>query len=58
VNYTGSRFETPSLPVPYILVPGSASLAKGQSITVSVQFKDPSSAPIHFIPAVYTRSVN
>jgi hypothetical protein len=38
---------------PYLTVPDIASLASGQSATVSVQFHDPSFGPINFTPAVY-----
>jgi len=42
---------------PYITVPGAASLASGQSATVSVQFRNPSNALIHFTPTIYSGSL-
>jgi hypothetical protein len=39
--------------VPYIVVPGTGSLAPGQTAIVSVQFRDPSNAMITFSPVAY-----
>ncbi len=39
---------------PYLSVPGSGSLAPGQSVTVPVQFSNPANASIVFIPKVYS----
>jgi hypothetical protein len=52
VNATGNLPGTP-----YLTIPGSA-LAPGQSITVPVQFKNPSNATINFTPAIYSGSIN
>jgi hypothetical protein len=41
---------------PYLTVPALASLAPGQSVTISVQFKNPSNALINFTPAIYSGS--
>lgn len=41
---------------PYITVSGTASLASGQSATVSVQFTDPSNSAINFTPLIYAGS--
>jgi hypothetical protein len=49
VNATGSLSGTP-----YMTVPMSGSLAPGQSVTVSVQFKNPLNATINFTPALYS----
>jgi hypothetical protein len=49
VNATGSLS-----PPPYLTVP--ANLAPGQSVTVSVKFKNPSNATINFTPAIYSGS--
>src|SRR5271157_864688 len=43
---------------PYLTVPALASLAPGQSVTVSVQFKNPSNGPINFTPVIYSGSMN
>jgi hypothetical protein len=43
---------------PYLTVPAPASLAPGQSVTVSVQFKNPSNATINFTPVIYSGSIN
>jgi hypothetical protein len=51
VNAAGNPAGTP-----YLTVPAVASLPPGQSITISVQFKNPSNAPIHFTPAIYSGS--
>jgi hypothetical protein len=52
VNATGKLSGTSYLTVP------TASLAPGQSVTVSVQFTDPSNATINLIPAIYSGSFN
>jgi len=43
---------------PYLTVPGVGSLAPGQKATVTVQFKDPSNAPINSTPVIYSGSMN
>jgi hypothetical protein len=48
VNATGTSGGTP-----FIVVPGTGSLAPGQSVSVAVQFRDPSNALINFAPVVY-----
>lgn len=48
VNATGTSGGTP-----FIVVPGTGSLAPGQSVSVTVQFRDPSNALISFAPVVY-----
>ena len=53
VNATSNLSGTP-----YLTVPAVASLAPGQSATVSVQFKNPSNATINFTPAIYSGSIN
>lgn len=53
VDATGDLSGTP-----YLTVPALASLAPGQSATVSVQFKNPSNATINFTPAIYSGSIN
>jgi hypothetical protein len=53
VNTTSNLSGTP-----YLTVPALASLAPGQSATVSVQFKNPSNATINLAPAVYSGSIN
>jgi hypothetical protein len=50
VNATGSLSGPPYLTVP------TASLAPGQSVTVSVKFQNPSDATINFTPAIYSGS--
>jgi hypothetical protein len=52
VNATGKLSGTPYLTVP------TASLAPGQSVTVGVQFKNPSNATINLTPAIYSGSFN
>jgi hypothetical protein len=49
VNASGSLSGTS-----YLTVPASSGLGTGQSITVNVQFKNPSNATINFTPAVYS----
>ena len=41
---------------PYITIPGITSLAAGQSVTVQVQFSNPSNAVINFTPELYAGS--
>ena len=48
VNATGTSGGTP-----FIVVPGTGSLAPGQSVSATVQFRDPSNALINFAPVVY-----
>jgi len=48
VNATGSISGSP-----YLTVPAIANLAPGQSVTVSVQFKNPSNATINFTPVIF-----
>jgi len=43
---------------PYLTVPALASLAPGESVTVSVKFKNPSNAKINFTPVIYSGSIN
>ena len=43
--------------IPYLTVPGLSKLSPGQSATVSVQFKDPSNATIHFTPVIQEGSL-
>jgi hypothetical protein len=52
VNATGDLSGTP-----YLTLPTAASLASGQSVTVSVQFKNPSYATINFTPVIYSGSI-
>jgi len=52
-NETGDLSGTP-----YLAIPGVGSLAPGQKATVTVQFKDPSNAPINFTPVIYSGSIN
>ncbi len=42
---------------PYLTVPAVASLAPGQSATVSVQFDNPSFGTINFTPVIYSGSI-
>jgi hypothetical protein len=53
VNATNNLSGTP-----YLTLPALASLAAGQSVTVSVQFKNPSNAAINLTPAIYSGSIN
>jgi len=53
VNATGNLSGTP-----YLTVPAVTSLAPGQSVTVSVQFKNPANAAINITPAIYSGSIN
>lgn len=50
-NGTGDLSGTPYLTIPTL------ALAPGQSITVSVQFKNPSNATINLSPAIYSGSI-
>jgi hypothetical protein len=43
---------------PVITMPGVATLASGQSVTISVQFKNPSNAAINLTPVIYSGSIN
>ncbi len=43
---------------PFVTVPTATSLAPGQSASATVQFRDPSNAPIGYTPTVYTGSLN
>jgi hypothetical protein len=43
---------------PYVTVPAVTSLAPAQSVTVSVQFENPSNATVSFTPVIYSGSVN
>ena len=52
-NATGELSGTP-----YLTIPALAGLAPGQSVTVSVQFNNPSNATIHFTPTIYSGSIN
>jgi hypothetical protein len=42
---------------PFLTVPAVASLASGQSATVSVQFQDPSFGTINFTPMIHSGSI-
>jgi hypothetical protein len=53
VNATANLTGTP-----YLTVPAVATLAPSQSVTVSVQFKNPSNAVINFTPAIYSGVIN
>ena len=53
VNATGNLSGTP-----YLTIPALNGLGPGQSVTVSVQFSNPSNAKITVIPVVYTGSIN
>jgi hypothetical protein len=43
--------------VPYVTVSAVTSLAAGQSVTVAVQFKNPSFGTINFTPQIYSGSI-
>jgi hypothetical protein len=43
---------------PYVKVPGIASLAAGQSVTVSVQLRNPSNVTLNLTPDIYSGSIN
>ena len=51
-NATGDLSGTPYMTITTL------ALASGQSITVSVQFKNPSNATINFTPAIYSGSIS
>jgi hypothetical protein len=53
VNATASLSGTP-----YLTVPAVASLAPGQSVTIGVQFKNPSNATLNLSPVIYSGSIN
>lgn len=53
VNETGNLSGTP-----YITVPAASGLPPGQSITLSVQFKNPSNATIDVSPAIYSGTIS
>ena len=53
VNATGNLSGTP-----YLTVPSVASLAPGQSATVSVQFSNPLNATIKFTPVIYSGGID
>jgi YVTN family beta-propeller protein len=42
---------------PFLIVPGTAKLAAGQSASVSVEFQNPSFGMINFMPVVYSGSL-
>jgi uncharacterized protein len=52
VNATGDFSGSP-----FLTVAAVASLASGQSATVSVQFQDPSFGTINFTPVIYSGSI-
>ena len=54
VNATGSLVGR----IPYLTVPAGGSLAPGQSVTVSVQFKNPADATINFTPTICSGSIS
>jgi hypothetical protein len=41
---------------PFITIPALVSMAPGQSVTVAVQFSNPSNAVINFTPEFYAGS--
>lgn len=43
---------------PYITVSVGSSLSPGQSVTINIQFSDPSNAIINFTPVIYSGSLN
>jgi hypothetical protein len=53
VNATGNLSGTP-----YMTIPAVAGLSHGQSVTLSVQFKNTSNATINLSPVVYSGSIN
>ncbi|MCX6632835.1 MAG: hypothetical protein NTW28_34990 [Candidatus Solibacter sp.] len=53
VNATSNLSGTP-----YMTVPAVTTLSPGQSVTVSVQFKNPSNETINFTPVIYSGSLN
>jgi hypothetical protein len=52
-NATGGLSGTP-----YLTIPAAPSLAPGQSVTVSVQFKNPSNATMTLTPVIYSGDIN
>jgi hypothetical protein len=44
--------------IPYLTIPAVAAIASGQSVTVSVQFKNPLNTAINFTPAIYSGSID
>jgi probable HAF family extracellular repeat protein len=52
VNATGNVSTTP-----YMTIPAATGLAPGQSVTVSVKFKNPLNTTIHLTPAIYSGSI-
>jgi hypothetical protein len=53
VNATNNLSGTP-----YVTVPATAGIAPGQSVTVAVQFSNPSNATINLSPEIYSGSLN
>jgi hypothetical protein len=53
VNATRDLFGTP-----YLTVPVAAGLAPGHSVSVGVQFKNPSNAAVNFAPVIYSGSID
>ncbi len=53
VNPTGTYNSSP-----YLTAPSVNSLASGQSVAIDVQFKNLSSAPINFMPVIYSGGLN
>jgi YVTN family beta-propeller protein len=53
VNATGDLSGTP-----YVTVPAASGLPPGQSITVTVQFNNPSNSTINFTPTIYSGSIS
>jgi hypothetical protein len=51
-NATRNLFGTP-----YLTVPALESLRSGQSVIVSVQFRNPSKSRLQFTPAIYSGSI-
>jgi hypothetical protein len=58
VNVTLANATRDLWGTPYLTVPAAAGLAPGQSVTVAVQFKNPSNTTINFVPAIYSGSIN
>jgi hypothetical protein len=44
--------------MPYMTIPAVSGLVPGQSVTVNVQFKNPSDATINLTPVIYSGSIN
>jgi len=53
VDATGNLAGTP-----YVTIPIAAGLEPGQSVTVNVQFKNPSNAAVNLTPTVYSGGIN